>query len=246
LPIGCEMPFQIIFDRALTNDDLQLCAGTLTQQSMTASVAASALYVENDTGSAGTVIEPFAAQPGTLAKLALSWRDAQDAMARAQSCALTHASCDGAGFASRRAEDALASRVAAAFCELDGALGVLNAEAKSLVSAESFAAQVASMGSFRWPVEPWVGLRLARTPTDAVAGTTNARAFLGYELAVPVEPGEGPAEALTRLAACTSYLLERGPVLADRQTLSLGPGMLLRVEVQHGRPDIYFLNREAA
>lgn len=240
------MPFQIFFERALTSDDLRLCAGILTQQCMTASVAGSVLYVENGAGSTGSVIEPFAARPDTVAKLALSWRDAHDAMARAQSCAVTHASCDGADFASRRADAALASRAAAAFCQLDAALGVLSTEANSLVSAESFAAQAASMGSIRWPVEPWVGLHLARTATDAVLGTTNARAFLGYELAMSVEPGEGPAEALTRLAACTSYLLELGPVLADRETLSLGPGTRLRVEVQHGRPDIYFLSREAA
>ncbi|HTD23708.1 MAG TPA: DUF4261 domain-containing protein [Terriglobales bacterium] len=80
----------------------------------------------------------------------------------------------------------------------------------------AFATKILPQGP---PIQIWVDFRVGRNPQGKSSGFTQGLAPLGFMELETENSSESPAKLRERLSLIATYLLEKGPVIRDRDTI---------------------------
>ena len=181
------------------------------------------------------VPEPLS--PGTF-DLALSlnreWPEADEAFAEARSMIMVTNFTAATEFAEAVYMGALVTLTAASLSAMAPALGLYWAPAETVTSPEMFRERARVLPSGARPMELWTQFALLSDREADGRETTTAIGFglcpfVGRE--VEFQPSTEPRlEVARRLLGTMEYLLTKGPVLQDGDTLGVTPAERLRVQ----------------
>ncbi|HEY4311940.1 MAG TPA: DUF4261 domain-containing protein [Pirellulales bacterium] len=122
------------------------------------------------------------------------------------------------------------TRAAAGLCELPSVIGIYWPEAGLVHEPAAFRKLAAEMTRERLPLYLWISIRLGRNEDGSLFGfTTGLAAFEQMELEVS-HCNWTPDELSHRLYNFAHYLLDRGPVLLDGQTIGLSADEQITIE----------------
>ena len=138
-----------------------------------------------------------------------------------------------------------ASFAAAALCTLLPAIAVVWTNASTMTEANAFQTAIRGLGQRRLPVLQWVGLSFLQAPAgpqgerQTAVMTHGLLPFLGRELEWMPSPLPLPLIVERLLGAC-DYLIMRGPVIADGDTLGVSTTERIRARyaAQGQRPGV--------
>lgn len=123
----------------------------------------------------------------------------------------------------------LLTRVTAAVALQEGATGVYWGEAPQVSSAQTFVEAARAMSREQLPLHQWLGFPMQRTSEGRVSLATSGMRALGFMELEFVEQRAEAAVLVDRAFNVAHYLLDRGPVLKDGDTVGLSAEERIRV-----------------
>lgn len=163
------------------------------------------------------------------------WREAETAMQSHQAHLIVATLSEVDGRDAALNGSACVSFVTAALVETTPALGVMWTSGQALTQAATFVSEAEGLVQHKLPILAWISLDVYRGP-DAAGGaatftmySNGLRPFVGRELEFPPTAAEPSALAMRMIGTC-QYLIERGLVLADGDTLGVSERERIRAQ----------------